>query len=573
MPGGLLNLISYGNQNIILNGNPSKTFFKSVYAKYSNFGLQNIRIDFNGQKTLKLNEDSQFNFKIPRNAELLLDTFLVFNIPDIWSPVVPPQQHSDPNETDEEVDIWKPYHFKWIEYLGTSIIKNITLTIGSLVIQSYSGQYIQNMIEREFDSSKKELFYKMIGHIAELNNPAKNIFNSYPNAAYKAYAAPNLNVGPDTSIRGRKIYVPLHLWFSTSSKMALPLVCLQYSEVNINITLRPINDLYRINNVSVSSRAEFKYNQSIRPNINDPLHSFYRFIQPPPNTELEYSNTNYLWDTDIHLIGKYCFLSEEEATIFAKNEQTYLIKDIKEDIFPNIVGTKKVKIISNGMACTWMWKLQRSDIKDRNEWSNYTNWPYTQFIYDLLTPEKEINGVILDGNPLGVGYNINKFTFNNSKSYIVNHDSRTYITPDYDYNFKKEILRNISILFDGKFRENTLDSGIYSYIEKYNRCNGGNLEDGLYVYNYCLHSSPYDLQPSGAINLSKFKTIEIEFETHNPPLDTKTPFYTICDALGQPIGNTKPLEIYKYTYNLLFTEERYNILRFISGQAGLLYAR
>jgi len=225
------------------------------------------------------------------------------------------------------------------------------------------------------------------------------------------------------------------------------------------------------------------------------------------------------------------------------------------------------------MASTWMWKLQRSDIKDRNEWSNYTNWPYTQFIYDLLTPEKEINGVILDGNSLGVGYNINKFTFNNSRSYIVNHDAITYITPDYDYNFKKEILRNISILFDGKFRENTLDSGIYSYIEKYNRCNGGNLEDGLYVYNYCLHSSPYDLQPSGAINLSKFKTIEIEFETHNPPLDTKTPFYTICDALGQPIGNTKPLEIYKYTYNLLFTEERYNILRFVSGQAGLLYAR
>ena len=58
MPGGLLNIISYGNQNIILNGNPSKTFFKSVYAKYSNFGMQNIRIDYNGLKTLKLNESA-----------------------------------------------------------------------------------------------------------------------------------------------------------------------------------------------------------------------------------------------------------------------------------------------------------------------------------------------------------------------------------------------------------------------------------------------------------------------------------------------------------------------------------
>ena len=40
MAGGLLNLIAVGNQNIILNGNPTKSFFKTKYAKYTNFGLQ-----------------------------------------------------------------------------------------------------------------------------------------------------------------------------------------------------------------------------------------------------------------------------------------------------------------------------------------------------------------------------------------------------------------------------------------------------------------------------------------------------------------------------------------------------
>ena len=34
MAGGLLNLISEGNPNIKLNGNPSKTFWKAKYAKY-----------------------------------------------------------------------------------------------------------------------------------------------------------------------------------------------------------------------------------------------------------------------------------------------------------------------------------------------------------------------------------------------------------------------------------------------------------------------------------------------------------------------------------------------------------
>ena len=31
MAGGLLNLVAYGNQNVILNSNPKKTFFKTTY--------------------------------------------------------------------------------------------------------------------------------------------------------------------------------------------------------------------------------------------------------------------------------------------------------------------------------------------------------------------------------------------------------------------------------------------------------------------------------------------------------------------------------------------------------------
>ena len=42
MPGGIMNLISVGSQNIILNGNPKKTFFKSIYSKYTNFERNNL---------------------------------------------------------------------------------------------------------------------------------------------------------------------------------------------------------------------------------------------------------------------------------------------------------------------------------------------------------------------------------------------------------------------------------------------------------------------------------------------------------------------------------------------------
>jgi len=264
MPGGLLNIISYGNQNIILNGNPSKTFFKTVYAKYSNFGMQNIRIDYNGQKSLKLNEDSTFTFKIPRNAELLLDTFLVLTLPDIWSPIIPPVN---------EQDIWKPYEFRWIDNIGTNIIKKVTLSIGGQTIQSFSGQYIKNMVERDFDQSKKDLFNKMTGMTDELSNPenANQRLRQYPNAFYIPAEPGVVNVGPEPSIRGRKLFIPLHFWFSYSSKMALPLVALQYSEVVIDFILRPINDLYTINDTSITFNEGFIKNP-IRPNVNNEYH-------------------------------------------------------------------------------------------------------------------------------------------------------------------------------------------------------------------------------------------------------------------------------------------------------------
>ena len=132
----------------------------------------------------------------------------------------------------------------------------------------------------------------------------------------------------------------------------------------------------------------------------------------------------------------------------------------------------------------------------------------------------------------------------------------------------------MGILLDGKYRENILDAGIYNYIEKYVRTSG-NAPDGLYCYNYGIHTDPFDLQPCGAINLSKFKDIQLEFTTFSPPLDPNAQTYTICDpSSGLLIGVNKPTwRIYDYNYDLTVLEERYNVITFIGGNCALMYAR
>jgi len=78
--GGLLNLVATGNQNVILFGNPTKTFFKAKYAKHTNFGLQKFRLDYDGLRKLRMHEESHFEFKVKRYGDLLMDTYLVVTL-------------------------------------------------------------------------------------------------------------------------------------------------------------------------------------------------------------------------------------------------------------------------------------------------------------------------------------------------------------------------------------------------------------------------------------------------------------------------------------------------------------
>jgi hypothetical protein len=558
MPGGLMQLVSEGQQNIILNGNPSKTFFKSTYAKYTNFGLQKFRVDFEGSKTLRLSEPSYFTFKIPRYADLLMDCYLSIDLPNIWSPIMPP--NSDATTPGYNGGQWIPYEFKWIEQLGAQMISKIEITCGNQTLQEFSGAYLVAMVQRDFSGAKQELFERMIGNVPQLFDPANagTRVNSYPNAFYTTNQA-----GAEPSIRGRTLYVPLNAWFNLKSQMAFPLISLQYNELHINVTMRPIQELFQIRDV-FDAANNFPY---IAPNFNQYYMQLYRFLQTPPDIVLgpgSYSDLRTLWNADIHLNCTYCFLSNEESRVFALNEQKYLFKQVREKIYYNVTGANKISTDSIGMISSWMFYFQRSDANLRNEWSNYTNWPYRYIPNDLIqAPTDGTYTIIRDGAPVLVGPGVNS-------------DGKLtgwMITGLYNFENIKNILVSMGVLLDGIYRENDQPVGVFNYIEKYTRTSG-NAPDGLYVYNFCLHTSPLDLQPSGAMNMSRFTTIELETTTITPPLDPYAQSLAICDPqTGNVIGINKPTwRIYDYNFNMVLFEERINMVTFVGGNCGLMYA-
>lgn len=789
MTGGLLNIVSYGNQNVILNSNPKKSFFKTTYAKYTNFGMQKFRIDFTGQRNLRMSEESRFTFTVPRYAELIMDTYLVVTLPTIWSPIYPPLSCGD---------AWRPYEFRWIENLGTQMIKEITFSVGGQLLQRMTGKYLLAQVQRDLTGTKRFLYDTMSGSTAELNDPANfsGRRGTYPNVYYNTSQQ-----GPEPSIRGRKLYIPLNAWFCNNSRTAFPLVALQYNELQIDVVMRPVRELFVTRDINYEPQttgsltpAEVAQAPFIQPNFNEPEYQFYRFLQPPPAADIAipevYADKRTDWNADVHLLATYCFLSAEESRVFASQEQKYLLKSAYEWDFKNITGSHRVELQNTmGMVATWMFLFQRSDINLRNQWSNYTNWAYTNAIPDDVTPAPAtgtfinpcdiitqtvldldyyntyvaphnatvvvpatsisqfmigqtitvtydasntitgtitnitgtsisflVTGVVTNAVP-GTIYNnssdpsyftgalhsnyflVNAPPFNYAgQNYIVktatckfqaatpsastisfhlidnttgttynplspntlgpaptppttltytyvdcfiengdvftlqfNSDQRVnwysanvspgesirylgtltgypvsyssgivtinsgvlpsdigpgvepdgtpsglFITQDYNVENQREILQQLGILLNGSYRENMLESGVYNYVEKYIRT-AGSAPFGLYVYNFGMDASNITYQPSGAINMSKFSTIELEFNTYPPPLDPSANFYTICDPNsdpGVPIGVNKPQwRIYQYNYDLTVLEERYNVLTFIGGNCALMYAR
>ena len=113
MTGGLMNLVAYGTENLLFNGNPKKTFFKATYNKYTNFGLQRFRIDYEGLRNISFDSKTEMQFDIPRYGDLLWDSYIVVNMPDIWSPLY----WSKPNDASGN---WVPFEFKWTNEVGTN---------------------------------------------------------------------------------------------------------------------------------------------------------------------------------------------------------------------------------------------------------------------------------------------------------------------------------------------------------------------------------------------------------------------------------------------------------------------
>jgi len=502
---GLLELVAHGVQDIYLIGNPQITFFKTIYKRHTNFSMEAFQISYDAKPTW----GNRTTFNITRYADLMYTMFIEIDIPKIYA-----KYTADSAWTGASTDFNTPDAvgtISWVNNTGHAAVLYYDLKIGGQLIDRQYSEWMEIWTQLCQSESKKK------GLDLLLNR--QNTLNLISDA--------------------RTLYIPLQFWFCRNIGLALPLIALQYHDVELEVNFRPLKEMITFggnkyyNAVSDGTKILKLYNLNdgaqplqdsdiqgriiVFPNgteyfispiaditgedgsLTDPY--TIEMVRNIPNTSIYNNVTIYIkpngildtsYNTDIvevRLYVDYIYLDTIEQREFANAKHRYLIEQVQysgsESITPNS-STKRIPLIFNLPIKELFWVNQLDSIFTINDLFNYSNSIDPSVPPDNIIASAQIN---ING--------IERFSIRNA-----------------DY-----------------FR-------LIQPYQKHTRSPNG------YVYVYSFSVKPEEHQPSGCSNFSK--------------LDTKELFLNI-----KPNTGSQQVRVYGLNYN---------ILRIMSGMGGLAFS-
>ena len=185
MAGALMQLVAYGAQDVYLTAEPTITFWKAVYRRHTNFAMESMEQTFNGTS----NWGNKVVCRVSRNGDLMGRCYLRVTLPVL-------------NPSDN-----------WCNRVGFALIRWTELRVGGQMIDRLYATWMHIWTELTHTYDQKRLLDKLVG----------------PKGADGA-------AGGEVEVTGgNTLNIPLLFAFCRHPGLALPLIALQYHEVEIHI--------------------------------------------------------------------------------------------------------------------------------------------------------------------------------------------------------------------------------------------------------------------------------------------------------------------------------------------------
>lgn len=339
----LIQLVATGNSDEYFTSNPQLSYFKYVYRKHTKFSLESVKTAFDGKAPFLNSKEDTTRIKIPRHGDLLMDTQLVFTLPDIYS--------------NQESDL----RFRWINNFAPLLIKKSELFIGSFgrPIDTIYGEWILIWNELTMSQNKKEGFNRLTGNVKNNINPYKQtntvtiLTNHLAVNSYYPHSSKNSNT---PSIPSTTVSIPLSFYFTKDTKLSLPLCALQNNEVFITIETENIENLYQVYDIDEKIYVSSSYyNRKYNTNV---------------------SILDFVKTTDIkpYLECKYVYLDENERRLVTLNKQnsTFIVEHLYRKDVQTIDNSINIELNLSTPVKEIIWIIRRNDWKNYNTPTNFT---------------------------------------------------------------------------------------------------------------------------------------------------------------------------------------------------------
>jgi hypothetical protein len=259
--GSYQQLSAKGIQNTHLDIDPEFSFWKRSYRRHAAFAIEANESDMvnaSWGKTPKC--------QIDRKGDFVMKMYAMFDLELL--------------QLEDETGLDSVF---WCNCLGHNAFTVAECVIGQIIVDKLFGEQLEIQHEREnpAEIDIDELVYRANSH-AQLKKWSK--FGN------------TLNLAGDPISR---LYVNLPFWFTKANSQCLPLIALQYHEVNIKLNLRAKKDLLIFTNEN-----------------NKVLH-----------------NKNNGDIRDLKIFTEIVFVDTDERTALVESEHEYVVTNIQESIF------------------------------------------------------------------------------------------------------------------------------------------------------------------------------------------------------------------------------------------------